>query len=51
MAASKQLKRQNFTVTPEQEAELLALQSEFEAPSVKDTIFKALRLARSSSTG
>ena len=38
-------KRQNFNVTPEQEAELLALQSELSASSVKDAIFKAVRLA------
>lgn len=44
MSASVELKRQNFNVTPEQEAELLALQSEFAAPSVKDAIFKAVRL-------
>jgi len=46
MPVSAVLKRQNFNVTPEQEAELLALQSDFEAPSVKDAIFKAVRLAR-----
>lgn len=41
-----EVKRQNFNVTPDQDAELLALQSEFDAPSVKDAIFKAVRLAR-----
>ena len=46
MSTTAVLKRQNFNVTPEQEAELLALQSEFDAPSVKDAIFKAVRLAR-----
>ena len=40
-----ELKRQNFNVTPEQEAELLRLQTEFKAPSIKDAIFKAVRLA------
>src|SRR5678815_2576109 len=38
-------KRQNFNVTPEQEADLLALQSEMDAPSVKDAILRAVRLA------
>lgn len=45
MLATQELKRQNFNVTPEQEAELLTLQSEFASPSVKDAIFKAVRLA------
>lgn len=39
-----ELKRQNFNVTPEQEAELLALQQEFASPSIKDAIFRAVRL-------
>ena len=34
MPSSSDLKRQNFNVTPEQEAELLALQSELGSPSV-----------------
>ncbi len=46
MSATPELKRQNFNVTPEQEAELLALQRELEASSVKDAIFKAVRLTR-----
>jgi hypothetical protein len=45
MPAIHELKRQNFNVTPEQEAELLALQNEFASPSIKDAIFKAVRLA------
>ena len=45
MPVSPDLKRQNFNVTPDQEAELLTLQSEFGAASVKDAIFKAVRLA------
>lgn len=45
MPVTKELKRQNFNVTPDQEAELLALQSELGASSVKDAIFKAVRLA------
>ena len=45
MPAFPETKRQNFNVTPEQEAELLTLQSELSAPSVKDAIFKAVRLA------
>ncbi len=44
MPASLELKRQNFNVTPEQEAELLALQQEFASPSIKDAIFRAVRL-------
>lgn len=44
MPAIPDTKRQNFNVTPEQEAELLALQSELSAPSVKDAILKAVRL-------
>ncbi len=44
MSAIPDTKRQNFNVTPEQEAELLALQSELSAPSVKDAILKAVRL-------
>lgn len=44
MSASLELKRQNFNVTPEQEAELLALQQEFASPSIKDAIFRAVRL-------
>ena len=39
-------KRQNFNITPEQEAELFALQSDFAAPTAKDTILKAVHLAR-----
>ena len=46
MSAAVEFKRQNFNVTPEQEAELLALQSELEAASVKDAIFRAVRLTR-----
>jgi uncharacterized protein (DUF433 family) len=38
-------KRQNFNITPEQEADLLALQREMDAPSVKDAILRAVRLA------
>ncbi len=44
MPALTDTKRQNFNVTPEQEAELLALQSELSAPSVKEAILKAVRL-------
>lgn len=46
MPTPRELKRQNFNVTPEQEAELLALQRELEAASVKDAIFRAVRLTR-----
>ena len=46
MPSTVELKRQNFNVTPEQEAELLALQSELEAANVKDAIFRAVRLTR-----
>lgn len=38
------LKRQNFNVTPEQEAELAALQEALAAPSVKDAILRAVRI-------
>lgn len=44
MPVFPETKRQNFNVTPEQEAELLALQSELSAPSVKEAILKAVRL-------
>lgn len=44
MPALPDTKRQNFNVTPEQEAELLALQSELSVPSVKEAILKAVRL-------
>lgn len=37
-------KRQNFNVTPEQEAELAALQEMLAAPSVKDAILRAVRI-------
>lgn len=46
MPVATESKRQNFNVTPDQEAELLALQREFDAPSVKDAILRAVRLAR-----
>lgn len=46
MTVSADLKRQNFNITPEQEAELFALQADFAAPSAKDTILKAVHLAR-----
>ncbi len=44
MSVTSELKRQNFNVTPEQEAELLSLQTELAAPSVKDAILRAARL-------
>lgn len=44
MPVITELKRQNFNVTPEQETELLRLQAELAAPSVKEAIFKAVRL-------
>lgn len=37
-------KRQNFNVTPEQEAELAALQQTLAAPSVKEAILRAVRI-------
>jgi hypothetical protein len=46
MREAAQHKRQNFNVNPEQEAELLALQSELDAPSVKDALLRAVRLTR-----
>lgn len=45
MATISETKRQNFNVTPEQEAELLSLQSAMNAPSVKDAVLRAVRLA------
>lgn len=38
-----ELKRQNFNVTPEQEAEILSLKDAIDAPSVKDAILYAVR--------
>ena len=37
-------KRQNFNVTPEQEADLNRLREELDAPSVKDAILRAVRI-------
>jgi uncharacterized protein (DUF433 family) len=37
-----EIKRQNFNITPEQEADILALQSEMDAPSAKDAILRAV---------
>ncbi|MDO8683325.1 MAG: hypothetical protein Q7N50_07590 [Armatimonadota bacterium] len=37
------IKRQNFNVTPEQEAEMLWLKDAIDAPSVKDAILYAVR--------
>lgn len=37
-------KRQNFNVTPEQEADLSALREALDAPSVKDAILRATRI-------
>ena len=37
-------KRQNFNITPEQEAELTALQTALSAPSMKDALLRAARL-------
>lgn len=45
MVATVELKRQNFNITPEQEAELFALQADFAAPTAKDTILRAVHLA------
>lgn len=42
---SPSVKRQNFDVTPEQEAEIASLQSVLGASSVKETILKAVRLS------
>ena len=46
MTVSAEGKRQNFNITPEQEAELSALQADFGAPNAKETILKAVHLAR-----
>jgi len=46
MSAAPEIKRQNFNVTPEEDAELLALKSELATSSVKDAIFAAVRLTR-----
>ncbi len=45
MPANNELKRQNFNVTSEQEAEILSLQSTYAAPSAKDAILQAVHLA------
>jgi hypothetical protein len=45
MPAVLEGKRQNFNITPEQEAELQTLQGLFHTPSAKDTILRAIRLA------
>jgi hypothetical protein len=45
MARVTQHKRQNFNVTPEEEAELNRLQEVFGASSVKDAILRSARLA------
>jgi len=37
-------KRQNFNITPEQEAELESLRSSLAAPTMKDAILRAVRL-------
>ena len=46
MPTASEAKRQNFNVTPEEDAELLALKSELAASSVKAAIFAAVRLTR-----
>lgn len=46
MRTAAEVKRQNFNVTPEEDAELLALKSELATSSVKDAIFAAVRLTR-----
>ena len=46
MAINTSNKRQNFNINAEQEAELQDLQSDFAAASAKDTILKAVHLAR-----
>jgi uncharacterized protein (DUF433 family) len=45
MSITAELKRQNFNITPEQEADIMALQSELDAPSAKDAILRAVHLA------
>ena len=37
-------KRQNFNVTPEQEAEIVWLQTALDAPTAKDTILRAIKV-------
>jgi hypothetical protein len=39
-----QTKRQNFNITPEQEAELAWLREALDAPTTKDTILRAVRV-------
>lgn len=41
---SSTLKRQNFNITPEEEAELLQLRETLAAPSIKDAILRAARV-------
>jgi uncharacterized protein (DUF433 family) len=42
--ASSTLKRQNFNVTPEEEAELQRLREVLAAPSIKDALLRAARI-------
>src|SRR5437016_8866924 len=39
-----QTKRQNFNITPEEEAELAWLRDAIGAPTIKDTVLRAVRL-------
>ena len=44
MDTTSTLKRQNFNVTPEEEAQLQQLRDTLAAPSIKDAIFRATRV-------
>lgn len=44
MDTTATLKRQNFNVTPEEEAQLQQLRETLAAPSIKDAIFRATRV-------
>ena len=44
MESTKTLKRQNFNVTPEEEAQLQSLREILNAPSIKDAVLRAARI-------
>ena len=44
VATGKETKRQNFNVTPEQEAEISWLREAIDAPTTKDAILRAVRV-------
>lgn len=44
MESTKTLKRQNFNVTPEEEAQLQSLREILNAPSIKDAVLRATRI-------